>query len=122
MTQRAPTGLGDAGKRLWKSLTDGITYRPDELVTLEQAARMADTIASLEQDVRGQSATVIGSKGQDAVNPLLQELRLSRAFLVACLRQLDVPEEEGELTASKLGRRGARARWSNRGGRQHGAA
>lgn len=117
MAQRAPTGLGVAGKRLWKSLTDGITYRPDELATLEQAAKTADQVAALEAALLRKPATVPGSKGQDAVNPLIPELRLQRAALVTYLRALNIPEEYGdELTQRQMSRLGGRARAKERHG------
>lgn len=109
--QNAPRGLGSAGKALWASMTNEITYRPDEMVTLEQACRLADTLTDLEKALKGQSMTVLGSAGQDVINPLVTEIRQTRAELTRQLARLDVPESDGGASRSAKAREAARQRW-----------
>ena len=119
-TQRAPAGLGAAGRRLWRRMTAEVNFRPDELEVLEQAARTADTIAELETAAaKVPSVLIIGSRKQLIVSPIFQELRLTRQALAAFLSRLDVPEpaDPNALTPSQRGRRAAAARWHRtRGG------
>ena len=115
-TQRAPSGLGPAGRRLWRRLCADTIWRPDELEILTQAAHTADTISRLEETAERIPVIVPGSRKQATVNPLLQELRLSRQALAAFLSRLDVPEpaDPDALTPSQRGRRAAAARWHDR--------
>lgn len=119
---RAPSGLGKAGKRLWKAITgiDGLELRPDEIEVLEQACALRDQIERLQQAADTGPVEVTGSRGQVVIAPAIQELRHSRAELARLLRQLAIPDpedegdEEGEwdgLTASQRARKAARARW-----------
>lgn len=109
--QRMPRGLGSAGKSLWRAMTDEIQYRPDEVVTLTQACKLADTIHDLEQALKGQSMTTVGSAGQDVINPLVTEIRQTRAELTRQLARLDVPESDGGASRSAKARESARQRW-----------
>ncbi|MEX2274905.1 MAG: hypothetical protein WEA10_05000 [Actinomycetota bacterium] len=112
MTQAtAPGGLGTAGRALWDQMTEDITYRPDEYAVLAQACKLLDTIATLQAAVDGAPLTVTGSTGQQVINPLLIELRLTRAELTRQLARIDVPTEEDEETRSTKARRSANARW-----------
>jgi len=114
--QRAPSGLGPAGRRLWRRLCQTVVWRPDELEVLEQAARTADQVAELERAAAQVPVLVLGSRKQLIVNPVLQELRLTRQALAAFLSRLDVPEpaDPDALTPSQRGRRAAAARWHDR--------
>src|SRR5919201_6739739 len=121
MSQRAPTGLGAAGKRLWKSVTEGLTFRPDELATLESACRTADLVAELDAVIAKAPTMIVGSMGQRVVHPAIQEARLQRQLLASLLSRLDLPEADGlggsewdGLTAKQRARRAARARWDRR--------
>lgn len=124
MAARAPSGLRPAGHRLWRAHTADadVSFRPDELAILELAARTADEIAGLERALADAPRTVAGSKGQDAVHPLIPELRLQRQLLASLLARLRIPEPDGgapgewdNLSASDRGRRAAAARWGRRG-------
>src|SRR5215211_3871689 len=93
-SQRAPAGLGSAGRALWRRLTEGLRLRSDELVLLEAAARTADELAELEAALAEAPATVAGSMGQTRPNPLYAEVRAHREALRRLLGSLDVPEAE----------------------------
>jgi hypothetical protein len=103
MAQRAPKGLGDAGRRMWRSLTTGagLTYRADELVTLEGACRTADLIAELDEVIAREPTMLDGSMGQKVVHPAVQEVRLQRQLLASLLSRLDLPEEGDEIGTSE---------------------
>ena len=121
--QRAPSGLGPAGRSLWRRVSAGLALRPDETALLEAAARTADELAALEAELRDAPAQVKGSMGQPRPNPLYAEVRSHREALRRLLGSLDVPEAEGlgsewdGLSASTRARKAARARWSGAGRR-----
>ena len=48
-TSYAPRGLGAAGRRLWKSVTDTYELEEHERAVLTEAARTADLCAKLER-------------------------------------------------------------------------
>lgn len=117
---RAPSGLKATGKRLWAQVTNGLTFRPDELAILDQACRVADQVAALERVLAKSKSMIPGSTGQQVLHPAIAELRLQRSTLSTLLARLDIPEADGDLsewdglTASQRARRAARARWDHR--------
>ena len=59
-----PAGLGDAGRRLWETITaDGLILRPDERATLEQACAVADEVEGLRAIVDTSPRMIEGSRG-----------------------------------------------------------
>lgn len=114
---RAPRGLGSAGKRMWRGTfaerDDGarLELRPDELVLLVEACRLADDVETLRGELVGASLTVPGSQGQDVVNPLRSELHRTSTRLESILKTLALPDDEGR-SVSQAGRSLAGARWS----------
>ena len=83
-----PDGLlsGGPGEHLWTSVTAEYTLRPDELRVLEDAAHLADEIATRDTLIGELSAsiggtlTVAGSQGYNRrPNPLLGVVRAERA-------------------------------------------
>jgi hypothetical protein len=111
-----PSGLGDAGQRLWSEIGKNFGLRADEARVLEDAAREADLIALLDAGMVGAPLLVRGSQGQDVINPLVSELRQHRATLASLLRQLKLPDEAADATSrSNSARAAANARWSRRG-------
>lgn len=111
-----PSGLGLAGKRLWRRITAQFDLRVDELILLEQAANVSDTLAALEVAMKGQPLVVVGSMQQLREHPLLSESRQQRAQLGRFLAQLRLPDEDGLSTTSTKARAAAKARWSRRSG------
>jgi hypothetical protein len=112
----APTGLGSAGKALWRGIAGVYDLRADELRVLEDAASEADLVELLKVGMVDAPLTVKGSQGQEVINPLVSELRQHRATLSALLRQLKLPDEgQSEATISNQARAAANARWSKRG-------
>jgi len=96
-------------------MTAGIIYRPDELAVLEGACKLADVAARLETATKTAPLTTFGSTGQKVVNPLLQELRVTRAELSRQLAKIDVPETDADgaqkSSTRTSHRQSARKRW-----------
>lgn len=112
--QRAPAGLETAGKRLWKAVTTEFHCRPDELLVLEAAARLADEIARLEAELKAGPTMILGSMGQKRPNGLFAEVRNHRLAQGRLLAQLGLEDAPGDrsMAKSNAGRRMARIRWS----------
>jgi hypothetical protein len=116
MAAKAPDGLLEPGRKLWSEITSKYGLRADELRVLEDAAREADLIETLNAGMAGQDLLVRGSQGQQVINPLISELRQHRSTLAALLRQLKLPDESASSEArSTAARAAANARWSRRG-------
>lgn len=118
---KAPRGLKAAGKRLWNDITGEWDLRPDELRVLADAARQADLIERIENELPHVPLIVQGSQGQEVIQPLISEIRQQRATLASLLRQLklaETGEEEttaapsGPMTRSEAARKAAKAKWS----------
>lgn len=114
-----PKGLGKSGSALWRDVIGKYALRIDELRVLEDACRERDLLTRMEEALSGASLMVIGSQGQDVLNPLVGELRQHRATFAALMRQLKLPddgdssEQGGALSAKN--RAAAQARWASRG-------
>ena len=121
---RKPAGLGTAGTKLWRTVTDvfDFTEEPGKVHVLEQACRVADIVAELDDAADEAPLTVKGSMGQPVISPFIAEARSQRALLAQLMGRLGLPENnanEDELAErrarrSAAGRTAARARW-NRG-------
>jgi hypothetical protein len=119
--QKAPAGLGAAGRRLWAEIVAVYEFGPAEAATLELAARQADDLARLEAEVKATGTTVVGSKGQQRLNPKVSEIRLQRAALARLLGLLALPSDDDDTPRTAAGRRGqkaARARWDRQARRR----
>ena len=109
----APAGLGAGGRRLWRAVTGSYELRPDEVATLEDAARLSDMITALDRawTDEGRPLTTRGSMGQLVTHPLISEMRAHRMSRNTLFRQLDLPDLEGGQSRASRGRGLARARW-----------
>ena len=113
---RSPAGLGDAGRKLWRSIDDvfDFTEEPGKVQMLTQACRVADVIAEMDDAADEAPLTVKGSMGQPVISPFIAEARVQRALLAQLLRRLGLPdndEDDDHEARSKAGRTAARARW-----------
>jgi len=50
---RAPKGLGERGRKLWRDVTAVREFGPGDLVLVEEACRTADRLEKLDQLLRG---------------------------------------------------------------------
>jgi len=122
---RQPSGLGPAGKSLWRKMRDalppGWAYDERELAILAAACRQADDLALLEKAIKRDGATATGSKGQLTVNPAIPEARQARIVLSRLLGELSIPvesDEKPQTAASRRAQRAADARWDQHRSRQ----
>ena len=117
---RAPRGLDNAGKALWRSVHAVFDFEdePHTLAILEQACHTRDEIDRLEAAMEGQQYTVLGSARQVQVHPLVSEARFQRKTLAELLSRIGLPDnsdpDDPHIRRSAAGRKAARARW-NRG-------
>jgi hypothetical protein len=81
------------------------------LSVLEQACGAADTVQELVDSIAAQGSTIVGSKGQPAINPLVPELRQQRLALTRLLQALGTSDTE---TTSQRQSRTARKRWEGK--------
>lgn len=104
-----------AGERLVedlsKALGEEFDWSEQEAAVLELIRAQADDIETLEAAVAVSGPIVPGSKGQDRINPAIQELRLQRAALARLVGLLEFPEEEPERPLSRA-QRAAHSRWA----------
>lgn len=112
----APRGLGKHGRKLWRKVSEKYALRPDELRILEDAARLVDTIAALEEGMVGQPLTVLGSARQLVAHPLISEIRAHRMALAALLRQLKLPDLDAAAAQVNRHREAALSRWRSPAG------
>lgn len=86
-----PKGLGYQGQKLWKSIVEefDIEAEPHKLRLLYDAAKVADTIATLEKGTAGEPLTVRGSAQQRVIHPLISEVRFQRGLLSQLLARLN---------------------------------
>lgn len=114
---KRPDGLGARAAKLWADVVGTFDLRPDELIVLGEACRTMDTLARLDDALRGADLMVRGSQGQLRENPLLSEARQQRLALSRMLKQLDLPESDdvAEFKAqrrSRTNRANVQRRWA----------
>jgi len=112
-TNRAPQGLGAAGKRLWESVSADFEMAVHEAAVLEEACRCRDRLVQLRELVENDGLMIDSSQGQ-RLHPGVAEERAQRLALARLLATLGVPPlAEDDLPAS----RGVRGIYRNRGRR-----
>ena len=115
-----PAGLGAAGRRLWRAVQADYDLTTPETELLRQACQVADLIARLEAELAGDDLVVPGSRGQPAINPVVDRLTAQRRLLESLIRSLALPFPEEHQGAVRTPARVAAAqeRWRReRGGR-----
>ncbi|KUF06765.1 hypothetical protein [Leucobacter sp. G161] len=96
---RAPRGLGDGGKRLWRSVTGEFDLAEHELAQLEQACRVRDRIGDLDGLVSDEGLMLASSQGA-RLHPAVAEARQQRLALARLLVTLGVPDANDDLPAA----------------------
>jgi hypothetical protein len=92
MSDPAVEHFGEAGTRLWSTVTASFALDAHECELMRQACEVADVIGELMRLVAEEglmSATTQGPR----VHPALVEARAQRVVLLRLLRTLDVPVE-----------------------------
>jgi len=94
MVPRRPP-LGPPGRELWDELTAAYTFTPGEIAILRQLCQVADVIHVLHESWAAQDdVTVIGSRGQPRVSPILTQLTEQRRLFDQLVRSLGLPDPE----------------------------
>ena len=113
-----PEDMGEAGTSFWCGMWTDYDFHGEtnKVAVLEQACRIVDTIAQLEEAQREAPLTTKGSMGQSVISPYLSEARQQRTALTALLKSLNLPSTEEEAaqtraTKARAGRAGMAARW-----------
>ena len=73
--RRAPSGLGQAGRALWREVNREFGLAAHESAILVQVCRIVDRLDAIEAELAGAELTVPGSTGQPRAHPLLAEWR-----------------------------------------------
>lgn len=96
MTTKPPANLRASGRKLWTAVTTAYDLEHHELTLLLQAARTADLLDDLEDEVRSAGA-IVGSPQGPKANPAAVEARQHRialARLLVALRILESPADK----------------------------
>jgi P27 family predicted phage terminase small subunit len=116
----SPQGLGNAGKSLWAMIVNDLPDEGEldarEQTILRMACRQADLESQLDNALRKTGIMIRGAQGQEKMNPVVAELRNSRAALVRMLGELGLTDEVSQrviTAASRRAKRAADARWGN---------
>lgn len=112
---KPPATLADAGKALWRSVSDKYELRADELAVLEAACKTADMIATLDKewDALGKPFLTRGSMGQDVIHPLIGERRAQQSQIAKLLGQLKLPDDTSGAVGTNPARAAAASRWKH---------
>jgi hypothetical protein len=107
--------LGPAGRALHDSIAAdteaaGLELDPKERILLFRAARVADTIAALEDLVAAEGYGATGSTGQRTIHSGVAEIRLQHTLLQSLLKGIAI-DSEVETLASQRARQAATRRW-----------
>lgn len=86
---RIPEDLKSAGSELYKSLTEGRTTTAAHRSLILQAARMADRLDALTDEV-GDRLTTTNSQGTETINPLISEHRMISTAMAQIMKALGV--------------------------------
>lgn len=114
---KAPPKLGDRALELWSGIVGTYSLRVDELYILEAACREIDLIDRMEKEQARDSLIGVGSQGQPVIAPIIPELRQHRTTFANFMKQLKLPDENGERGSdtSEQARKAANARWGRSG-------
>ena len=91
----APTGAGEAGKRLWLAVVSAYDLGEHELVLLRQAVAVADVCEALRAIIAAEGLLVMGK-----VHPAGVELRQQRILLARLVVALRVPMGDEDAAGS----------------------
>ena len=117
--QKAPPGLGAAGRKLWRDITAPLTEDDFELTSRERqwlhsAAKLTDRVVALEAVMAESDPVVQGVAKQPVSHPLLTEIRQHHQLIAQLLARLDLStdDEDGSVgsTVSSPALRSVKAR------------
>lgn len=93
---RAPEGLEQAGKRLWRGVTGELDLAAHEVELLRQACATSDLIAAAAAVLADEGLVCRGSMGQPVPHPMVAVLADQRRLLAALFKAMGavMPPEE----------------------------
>lgn len=105
-----------AGQKLKEALLADFEFSATEMVLVEEACRIADTLERIEGELESAELLADGSRGQPAENPLLRSARDHGSDLMRVLTSLRLPivEPEDADPRSAAARKAAMVRWHGR--------
>lgn len=113
-----PANLKARGKRLWRELHESADFSecPETRLVVEESCYLADEIERQRRLIRsaGDDTRVTGSQKQPVSMPEIADLQRNQNILLALLKSLRLPDEnggDGKLTRSQVGTIAAQARW-----------
>lgn len=111
--RRSPTGLGKAGRSLWRDVMDSYELSPVEKALLAQACKVVDLLDRADGELADADLTVLGSTGQPRTHPLVSATAEQRRVLDVLLRglALPMPDETNGRRRSPAAQSAAQARW-----------
>jgi hypothetical protein len=114
MTPRTPSGLGAAGKRLYREIVadvnEAIELDAKDLQALERAAVLADLVELLREDIRVRGSIVEGSTGRMQANPRsTRSATCNPASCRCCRRSGSIPSRPGPGISAGSSARASRA-------------
>jgi hypothetical protein len=108
---KPPSGLGIAGRALWRAVLRAIRLDdPREVHALLMACQLADDVARLRAELTGSPLVTAGSTGQPVESPLLGAIRNAVALQSRLLSSIAV--EAHEQARSHAGRALVLQRWA----------
>jgi P27 family predicted phage terminase small subunit len=90
---RAPSGLSQPARRIWKRINQGWILDVGALIVLEQSLRHFDRAEEAKRLVEEQGMMITDDKGRLKENPLVAIERKSRDSMVRCLKYLHLDLE-----------------------------
>ena len=118
--QKPPTGLGAAGKKLWREITAPLAEFELELTSRERqwlhsACNLRDRVVELEAVMAVSDVVAKGVAGQPVAHPLLTEIRQHHQLVAQLLARLDLSTDDDEdgtvgITVSSPALRSVKAR------------
>jgi hypothetical protein len=119
-TPRCPSGVGAAGRALWKRIVGDVAPELEldqrDFAVLARAAKTADRIAELDAALSGDGLVLVNGKGDVRLHPAAAELRLLETSLARLLGGIDLDDAASSQSAvSRRARAAAQARWANVG-------
>ena len=89
---RAPAGLAEQGRKLWRDVLGHYLLTPGEREVLTTLCFAVDQLARLNAELVSAPLTVKGSRGQQVPNPLFHEVRMHNKSVESLQRALCLPE------------------------------
>lgn len=92
---------------MWEAIEGRFVLEPHERLLLEQAARTADLITTMQAEVDHDGVQLPwGQDGQTRAHPLIGQLAQHRALLARTLAALHIPEVDADAIGAPRDRRG----------------